>query len=141
MGFLRRHILHDIGLKLFSLLMAICLWAVVSQDRMAGRATQNSLDIHKTRVVEVRPRVVGQLVSGYSITKVVVDPPQVRITGPSNNLNLVDAAVTDPIDATGLISQHTFTAKTYVIDPLVQVVNPAPVRVTVFVAKSGGRGN
>ena len=34
MGFLRRYVFHDIGLKLFALLMAVCLWAAVTQDHV-----------------------------------------------------------------------------------------------------------
>lgn len=127
MGFLRRFVLHNIGLKLFSLIMAVCLWAVVTQDRLEAR---------KTRVVEVRPRVVGRLASGFAITRVMADPASVEVRGPAKRVNMVDSAVTDPVDVTGLLSQHTFTASAYVSDPNVQVINPQPVRVTVFVGKS-----
>ncbi len=129
MGFLRRFVFHNLGLKLFSLIMAVCLWAVVTQSR---------LEAGKTRVVQVRPRVVGRLASGFSITGVVADPAQVEVTGPARRVDMVDSAVTDPVDATGLLSQRTFTTSAYVSDPLVRVVNPQPVRVTVFVGKSSG---
>jgi len=66
----------------------------------------------------------------------VADPSQITIVGPANRVNAVDAAITDPVDATGLLSQRTFRTNAYVSDPLVQVVNPEPVRVTVFVSKS-----
>jgi hypothetical protein len=61
------------------------------------------------------------------------------VAGPAKRVDLVDAAVTDPVDATGLLSQRTFTTNAYVSDPLVQVVHPQPVRVTVFVGKSSRR--
>jgi YbbR domain-containing protein len=129
MGFLRRFVFHNLGLKLFSLVMAICLWAVVTQGRLEAR---------KTRIVEVRPRVVGRLASGFAITGVMADPARVEITGPARRVDMVDSATTDPVDATGLLNQRTFTTSAYVSDPLVQVVNPQPVRVTVFVGPSGG---
>jgi YbbR domain-containing protein len=84
---------------------------------------------------------VGRLESGLAITKVTTDPPQVTIVGPSKRVNAVDAAVTDPVDATGLLSQHTFTVNAYVSDPLVHVVTSEPVRVTVFVGKSSPRSD
>lgn len=214
MRFLRRYVFHDIGLKLFSLVIAACLWAVVTQDQIAeipmtvaielhnvppslelssrslpkaelwlsgpsrvlDRLAPNSvhvsvdlssaqpgdhtyavrkvavpegvhvkqlepaqvqirLDARKTRVVAVRPRVVGRLASGFAITNVVADPSQIIIVGPAQHVDAVDAAVTDPVDATGLLSQRTFTTNAYVSDPLVQVANPEPVRVTVVVSK------
>ena len=90
MSFLRRFVFHNIGLKLFSLLMAVCLWAVVTQDRLEAR---------KTGVVEVRPRVVGRLASGFAITGVAADPARVEVTGPARRVNLVDSATTDPVEA------------------------------------------
>jgi diadenylate cyclase len=223
MAFLRRYVFHDIGLKLFSLLMAVCLWAAVSAarpdhagevpwkstielrnipqgleissvslpeakmwlsapsrvlDRMGSSDVRVGLDLsnaqagdhmysldarnvqvpagvhvkqfepahvqirldaHTSRVVEVRPRVVGRLASGFAITKVVADPSQITVAGPAERVAMVDSAVTDPVDATGLLSPRTFTTSAYVPDPLVHVVNPRPVRVTVFVRKSSWR--
>jgi hypothetical protein len=49
---------------------------------------------------------------------------------------MVDAATTDLVDASGTRTQATFTTNVYVADPLVQVVQPAPVRVTVIMEKS-----
>ena len=220
MSFLRRYVFHDLGLKLFSLVMAACLWAVVTQvhtevvswkssielhslpqslvissvapaeaklwlsgpsrvldhlglnevhialDLSAAQPGEHTyslssgnvhvpegvhvkqiepaqikigLDMRETKQIEVRPRVVGRLASGFTITNVVADPPQVRVAGPAKRVDLVDAAVTDPVDATGLLSQRTFTTNVYVSDSLVQVVHPEPVRVTVFVGKSSRR--
>ena len=220
MGFLRRYVFHDMGLKLFSLLMAVCLWAVVTQDhreerqlpatielhnmpqnleisslslpearlwlsgpsrvvdhlgsnsvhvildlsgaqpgertysldsrdvqvpdgvhvkQIAPAQVQLHLDARESRTVEVRPRVVGRLASGFAITSVTTNPSQITVIGPARRVDLVDAAITDPVDATGLLSQRTFLTNAYVSDPLVQVVNPQPVRVTVFVGKSSRR--
>lgn len=220
MRFLRRYVFHDIGLKFFSLVIAACLWAVVTQDQtaeisipvpievqhlpdnleissrslpkaelwlsgpshrldhlapesvrlsvdlsgaQAGNRTysvhavvvpegvhvkqidpaqvQIPLDVRKTRQVEVRPRVVGRLASGFAISNVVTEPSQINIVGPAKRVDAVDAAATDPVDATGLLSQRTFTTDVYVPDPLVHVLNPEPVRVTVFVSKSRRSSN
>lgn len=225
MAFLRRFVFHNIGLKLFSLLMAVLLWVGVSHyyqgheeevlwearidlhsrpqnleissvsssqaklwlsgpsrivDHMGSNSVhvvldlanaqpgertyplssrnvdvpvgvrvwhidpeqvQVRLDFRKSRVVEVRPRVVGRLASGLAITHVVADPSQITVAGPARQVDMVDSALTDPVDATGLLSEHTFTTNVSVSDPLVQVVNPQPVRVTVFVGKSSGRSD
>jgi hypothetical protein len=58
-------------------------------------------------------------------------------------VELVDAATTDPVDASGIKTSGTFVTNVYVPDALVQVVEPTPVRVTVIMEKStpaaGGR--
>jgi len=99
-----------------------------------------AFDRRKTRVVEVRPRVLGQLATGLSIHNVSADPPQVTISGPARRVDAVDAAITDPVDATGLINRRSFVTNAYISDPLVQLLSPGPVRVTVVVGKSSSRG-
>jgi YbbR domain-containing protein len=97
---------------------------------------QISFDWRKTRTVEVKPRVIGTLVSGLAISGVTVEPPQITITGPRGHVDAVEAATTDPVDATGVLNRSSFTTNAYVADPLVQVVHPQPVRVIVTVGKS-----
>jgi YbbR domain-containing protein len=96
-----------------------------------------SFDTRMTREVEIRPRVTGTFASGEQIGKVLVDPQRITIVGPRHHVELMDAATTDPVDATGTTSQATFVTNAYVADPLVQVVKPVPVRVIVVMEKSG----
>jgi hypothetical protein len=49
----------------------------------------------------------------------------------------IEAATTDPIDATGTRGSAAFNTNVYVADPLVQVEQPASIRVTVIVQKVG----
>jgi YbbR domain-containing protein len=95
-----------------------------------------SFDTRLTRDVEIHPRVTGSFVEGEQIGKVVVDPEKITITGPKHHVEMVDAATTDPVDASGTRTQATFVTNVYVPDALVQVVQPAPVRVTVIMEKS-----
>jgi YbbR domain-containing protein len=99
-----------------------------------------SFDMRLTRSdVEIHPRVtVGP---GEQIAKVLVDPDRITITGPQHHVEMVDAATTDLVDASGTRTQATFTTNVYVADPLVQVVQPAPVRVTVIMEKSTPAAN
>ena len=62
-------------------------------------------------------------------------PPTVQIDGPSRRVRLIDSAITDPVDATGVIGSATFTTTVYTTDPLVKVSDPQPVRVTVVTQK------
>ncbi|MFZ0320591.1 MAG: CdaR family protein [Candidatus Sulfotelmatobacter sp.] len=94
-----------------------------------------SFDTRLTRDVEIHPRVTGNFLEGMQIVKVLVDPEKITITGPRHHVETLDAATTDSIDASGTRTQATFVTNVYVADPLVQVVQPAPVRVTVIMGK------
>jgi YbbR domain-containing protein len=100
-----------------------------------------SFDTRLTREVEIHPRVTGNFVDGEQIGKILVDPERITITGPKHHVETVDAATTDPVDVSGTTTHATFVTMVYVPDPLVQVVNPVPVRVTVIMEKLGGNGH
>jgi len=127
----RRLVLHNFGLKLISLALAVGLWFAVAHNRL-------------TRQVDIRPRVVGAVAPGYQMGRVVVDPPTITISGPRKQVELVDAVTTDPVDVSGIMERSTFATHAYVSDPLVQVVHPGSIRVTVIMEKvpaaaAGGR--
>jgi diadenylate cyclase len=217
-GFFRRTFVHNYGLKLISLLLAIGLWLVVARDPVAeveikvpiefhnlpenleidsasfteaqvrvrgservihrlrpadvrveialadvrpGNRTfdltsrhvhlpqdlevvqivpgqfQLSFDNRLTRTVEVRPRVTGNFASGMRVAQIVADPPNIMITGPRRRVEAVETATTDPVDASGAMDRASFVTQAYVPDPLIQVVRPTPIRVTVIMERSG----
>src|SRR5262249_21983948 len=84
-----------------------------------------SFDVMATRTVKVAPRVVG------AVTGVSSEPDTVRIQGPQNRLAAIDQATTDPVNAAGVHGQQSFMTTVYVNDPLVRVLQPSTVRVTV----------
>jgi YbbR domain-containing protein len=90
-----------------------------------------SFDHSATRSVAVEPRIIGALLSGYSVTDVKADPPRVTIVGPEKRVDAVTNALTDPVDATGVVGTATFTTHAYVTDPLVRVQKPVAIHVTV----------
>jgi YbbR domain-containing protein len=222
--FLRRHVLHNFGIKLLSLALAVGLWLAVTRDPISEVAVQvpiefrnipenleintesipraeirvrgpqrivrrlQSADIyaeielggmkpgertfdltaeqvhhprelevvqvipsqfHLTfdtrliRQVPVRPRVFGTFTTGYRIGRIDAEPAMITISGPRQRVEALEAAITDPVDASGTMDHATFVRHAYVSDPLVQVTNPNPVRVTVIMEKtppgSGGR--
>ena len=96
-----------------------------------------AFDTRMTREVEVHPRVTGNFASGEQIVKVDADPARITITGPRHHVERIDAATTDPIDATGTLGSAVFTTNVYVSDPLVQIEQATSVRVTVMVQKVG----
>jgi YbbR domain-containing protein len=100
-------------------------------------------DTRLIRQVPVRPRVVGNFAEGYQIGHVDVEPAAISISGPRKRVEAVESAITDPIDASGTMGRTTFVRHAYVSDPLVQVMDANPVRVTVIMEKvpsgTGGR--
>jgi YbbR domain-containing protein len=96
-----------------------------------------SFDTRLTRQVEIHPRVTGVFPEGEQIVRVVSDPATITVTGPRQHVELIDAATTDPIDATGIRGSAVFTTDVYVSDPLVQLVDGGSVHVTVVVQKPG----
>jgi YbbR domain-containing protein len=95
-----------------------------------------SFDRRSTRTVEVRPRVIGSLVTGYHIANVTADPSTINIVGPEHRVDDAGDAITDPVDATGVVGSATFTTHAYVTDPLVRVQKPEPIHVTVTTSKT-----
>jgi YbbR domain-containing protein len=95
-----------------------------------------SFDVGLTRQVEVRPRVIGSFAAGYRIAKVVAEPSSIAINGPKQRVKTVETATTDPVDASGIMDRGTFVVNAFVPDPLVQIVHPSPIRVTVLVEKT-----
>lgn len=223
MGFFKRYVVHNFGLKLLSLLLATGMWFLISRDEqpseVAVRAPivfQNvppqleissesipetqirvrgperiirqlkinevqaeldlagvrsgertfdltshqvrhprdlevvqivpsqlhlSFDMRLTRQVDVHPRVTGVFATGEQIVKVDADPAQITITGPRHHVEVIDAATTDPIDATGTLGTAVFTTNVYVPDPLIQVEHATSIRVTVVVERVGSATN
>jgi len=96
-----------------------------------------SFDTRMTRQVEVHPRVTGVFATGEQIVQVEADPARITISGPRHHVETIDAATTDPIDATGTLGSAVFTTNVFVTDPLVQVEQATSIRVTVVVQKIG----
>ena len=215
--FVHRYVLHNIGLKLLSLALAVGLWLAVARDPVAEVAVEVPIEFHHfpenleissenipqaqirvrgpervvrrlrasdvhaeidlsgvragertfdlsahqiraphdleieqvvpsqlrlgfdtrmTRELEVHARVIGNFAAGYSIGRVIVDPPSIAVIGPKQRVEAVEAAITDPVDVSGIMDRGTFVTKAYVSDPLIQVVHPEPIRLTVIMEKS-----
>ncbi len=95
-----------------------------------------NFDRRASRTVEVQPRVIGTLLGGYEMKEPVAVPAKVTIVGPERRVNTILNAMTDPVDATGVVGNATFTTHAYVSDPLVRVQTTGPIYVTVTTEKS-----
>jgi YbbR domain-containing protein len=76
--------------------------------------------------------VIGTFATGYEISEVQADPESVQIIGPQKSVEAVENATTDPIDVSGLLGRTTVLRHAYVADPLIQVANSRPVRITII---------
>jgi YbbR domain-containing protein len=97
-----------------------------------------SFDVRDMRSVVVRPRVTGNFASGMRVAQVVADPSTIMVTGPRRRIEALEAASTDPVDVSGTITRASFVTQAFVADPLIQVVHPIPIRVTVIMERTGG---
>jgi YbbR domain-containing protein len=100
-----------------------------------------AFDTRLVREVEIHARVTGSFADGGQISKVDVDPAKITIIGPRHHVEQVDSATTDPVDASGTRGRATFTTNVYVADPLVQVLQPMSIHVTVTVQKAEPASN
>ncbi len=91
-----------------------------------------TFDLEAVRDIPIHPRVVGTFTTGYRVAQVTASPATVRIAGPRKQVAEADDAITDPVDISGITDRHSFSTHAYVSDPLIQVVNPRPVQVTVI---------
>jgi YbbR domain-containing protein len=98
---------------------------------------QLSFDLRATRTVEVRPRVIGSFAAGMRVSQVLADPASILISGPRRRVEAVEAATTDPVDVSGAMTRATVVTQAYVTDPLIQIVHPTPIRVTVIMERAG----
>jgi YbbR domain-containing protein len=96
-------------------------------------------DMHATRQVVVKPRVVGALPPGYQIESITADPAMLTITGPAHHVNAVENAVTDAVDATGVAGQASFETMAYLPDPLVHLSGSGPIHVIVRTQKTSSK--
>ncbi len=88
-----------------------------------------------TRRIAVQPRIVGSPAPGFELSRVIVVPETVAISGPKKHVEAVEAAITDPIDVTGAMDRAAFGRHAYVGDPLIQVLDTDPLRVTVIMER------
>jgi len=123
------------GERTFDLTRAISVPDRLEVAQVVPSEVHLVFDTRSVRTVPVKPRVIGTFAAGYEIGQIVSDPANVELIGPKKQVDAIESAVTDPIDVTGLLDRVTVTRPAYVSDPLIQVTNPQPVRVTITMQK------
>jgi YbbR domain-containing protein len=97
------------------------------------------LDLRETRELEIRARVMGSFAQGLQVARATAEPARITVTGPKRHVDTLEEALTDPVDASGTMHRGVFMTHVYLSDPLVQVLNPSPVQVTVIMERAPER--
>jgi YbbR domain-containing protein len=79
----------------------------------------------------IRPRVTGQPAEGMEVGEITVLPSSAAVTGPRLQLDSVQALVTDPVTVDGAGGAVEANVAVRSPSPLIRVVQPSTVRVTV----------
>jgi YbbR domain-containing protein len=103
------------------------------------RAVPSQLRLRFDRVlskdVPVQVRTSAPPPSGYRVVWQEVRPERLRITGPENRVQEIEAAQTDPIDLSGVVSQAEFRVNAYLSDTQVRFDSAPVVTVKLVVQK------
>ncbi|MGC2325042.1 MAG: CdaR family protein [Terriglobales bacterium] len=83
------------------------------------------------RQIEIRPRVSGRFEHGSGVLRISADPSTITVVGPETRVRAAEAAITDPIDVSGVHGTASFITNAYVPDPLVRELKPEQIHVTV----------
>ncbi len=97
-------------------------------------------DRFMVKEVPVEVRFSGPPLAGYQIVRQDVEPDRVQIFGPELHVRQIDAAHTDAIDLSGVVSQAEFHVPAFVSDPQVRLDSPPMITVRVYLAKSRSKG-
>jgi YbbR domain-containing protein len=97
----------------------------------------SQLPLRLERVVQVRipvrPRVVGEPAAGLAVGDVGAQPPTVLVSGPRLQLEAVRGATTDAVSVDGAEGPIEAVVAVRAPLPLVRIIEPLAVRVTVEV--------
>lgn len=96
------------------------------------------LEREVTQRVTVVPKLAGKLAPGSVMEEPEVFPNQVLVTGPKSMLSRVESLTTDPIDLSGRTATFEETVAVVPPDPLIQIVQPARVTVSIPIKPPAG---
>ena len=90
------------------------------------------------RRVPVRARVVGEPAAGLAVGSVLAEPATAMLTGPRFQLEALQAITTEPVNVDGADGPVEAQAVVRSPNPLMRVVEPLTVRVTVEIVPVRG---
>jgi hypothetical protein len=92
------------------------------------------------RRVPVRARVIGEPAAGMVVGNVTVEPPTALLSGPRLQLEALPAVTTEPVNVDGADGPVDALVALRSPNPLMTVVEPVTIRVTVQIERLEVRG-
>ena len=90
-----------------------------------------------SKEVPVQVRIGTPQQPGYRIVQQEVRPARLKIAGPESRVRAIEAAQTDPVDLSGVVSKAEIRVSAYVTDSQVRFEDASIVTVRVAVEKAG----
>jgi len=87
------------------------------------------------RNVPVRIRITGEGQNGYLVASREAQPAELTVVGPASHVARIAAAVTDPVDVSGVVGIKEFRVNAFVEDPYARIRSSPQVAVTVTMKK------
>jgi len=103
--------------------------------RVVPPAVHFILDQRVTASLPVKPVFVGQPVAGRQVLGWKVDPPAVKVSGPSALLAKLTGVPTQPVSVEGRSQDFQVPVVPVPSDPEVTVAEPGPMTLTVFLGE------
>jgi len=110
----------------------------VSLDPPTMRVALNVEQTILQRLLPLQTSVTGEPAPGYRVTDVRIEPSTVRVDGPIDALQSVDAIAVPDIDITGATADVT---ETLVVAPSAETITPREIQATVTVVIEPIRGS
>ncbi len=104
------------------------LRAVPSQLRLRFNRTASKMVPVQIQIAHAQP-------AGYRILAEEAEPVKLKITGPEDRVGRIEAAQTDGIDLSAVVSRAEFRVHAFVSDPRVRFDGPSVITVRVTVEK------
>ncbi len=87
----------------------------------------------RSKIVEIQPKLVGNLPSGCRLTAVVCRPSTVQIAGPEDRLKGISHLSTESIDITGQNGPYQAKVHLNLDDPLLQLAEDPEISVNITI--------
>ncbi|NNL66237.1 MAG: hypothetical protein HKP30_08345 [Myxococcales bacterium] len=100
-----------------------------------------TFESRSSRIVRVRPEIIGEPAAGFVVAGVDLDPPEVRIVGARSEVRRRGEVVTEAIDVSGLEKNDEREVRISITRPHIWLAEERPVKATIRVkpAKQGGK--
>lgn len=100
-----------------------------------------TIDREVTELLPVRPRLDGEPAAGAIVRETRVEPGEVLVRGPAERIGLTAELATTPVDLTGHALDFSERAAVVAPDPLIKIVEPVVVTVTVSMTLPNAPGS